>query len=108
MKVAKLGNQINEKELAKQCAINVVMQKKFTKYFKLYKKVNAELEHYVNMRGSSFGISVRKDEYALKWQGKQMRLEILEAFLEGRTPNWYFAYYLNNEERDRRNQSYCA
>jgi len=24
MKVAKLGNQINEKELAKQCAINVV------------------------------------------------------------------------------------
>ncbi len=25
MKVAKLGNQINEKELAKQCAINVVV-----------------------------------------------------------------------------------
>ena len=28
MKVAKLGNQINEKELAKQCAINVVSNTK--------------------------------------------------------------------------------
>ena len=28
MKVAKLGNQINEKELAKQCAIHVVSQAK--------------------------------------------------------------------------------
>jgi hypothetical protein len=26
MKVAKLGNQINEKELAKQCAINIVVK----------------------------------------------------------------------------------
>ena len=92
----------------KQCDIHVVMQKKFVKYFKLYKKVKAELDHYVSMRGSSFGVGVGTDEYAVKWQGKQMRLEILEAFLEGRKPNWYFAYYLNNEERNRRNQSYCA
>ena len=102
------GVTITNIDKQKQCDIHVVMQKKFTKYFKLYKKVKAELDHYINMRGSSFGVGVGKDEYAVKWQGKQMRLEILEAFLEGRTPNWYFAYYLNNEERDRRNQSYCA
>ena len=96
------------KNTEKQCDIHVVMQKKFAKYFKLYKKVKRELEYYVSMRGSSFGVGVGADEYAVKWQGKQMRLEILEAFLECRKPNWYFAYYLNNEERDKRNQSYCA
>lgn len=96
------------KNTKKQCDIHVVMQKKFAKYFKLYKKVKSELEYYVSMRGSGFGVGVGTDKYAVKWQGKQMRLEILEAFLEGRNPNWYFAYYLNNEERDRRNQSYCA
>lgn len=100
--------EVSKKAKTKQCDIHVVMQNKFVKYFKLYKKVKAELDHYVNMRGSRFGIGVSTDDYAVKWQGKQMRLEILEAFLEGRTPNWYFAYYLNNEERDRRNQSYCA
>jgi len=84
----------------KQLPIHVVMQKKFAKYFKLYKEVKRELEYYVSMRGSSFGVGVGADEYAVKWQGKQMRLEILEAFLEGRKPNWYFAYYLNNEERE--------
>ncbi len=98
----------DNKNTEKQCDIHVVMQKKFAKYFKLYKEVKRELEHYVNMRGSSFGVGIEQDEYAMKWQGKQMRLEILEAFLEGRNPNWYFAYYLNNEERDRRNQNYCA
>ena len=96
------------KNTEKQCDIHVVMQKKFAKYFKLYKEVKRELEYYVSMRGSSFGVGVGVDEYAVKCQGKQMRLEILEAFLEGRKPNWYFAYYLNNEERDRRNQSYCS
>lgn len=93
---------------AEQCDIHVVMQTKFIKCFKLYKKVKSDLEHYVNMRCSSFGVGIEQDEYAVKWQGNQMRLEILEAFLEGRNPNWYFAYYLNNEERDIRNQSYCA
>jgi len=96
------------KETEKKCDIHVVMQKKFTRCFKLYKKVESELQHYVNMRGSSFGVGVGTDEYSIKWQGKQMRLEILEAFLEGRNPNWYFAYYLDNDERDIRNQNYCA
>jgi len=96
------------KEKAKECAINVAMQKKFVKYFKLYKQVKRELDYYIEMRGSSFGVGVGNDEYAVKWKGKQMRLELLEAFLEGRNPNWYFAYYLNNEERDKRNQSYCS
>ena len=102
------GIKITNIDSDKQCDIHVVMQKKFVKYFKLYKKVKAESEHYINMRGSSFGVGIEQDEYAVKWQGKQMRLEILEAFLEGRTPNWHFAYYLNNKEIDRRNQSYCA
>ena len=46
------------KQETKQCDIPVVMQNKFVKYFKLYKKVKADLDHYVNMRGSSFGIGV--------------------------------------------------
>ena len=102
--------EYNKQEEKEQRALLIggVMQKKFIKYFKLYKEVKRELEHYVNMRGSSFGIGIGTDEYSVKWQGKQMRLELLEAFLEGRNPNWYFAYYLNNEERDKRNQSYCA
>ena len=100
----------NNKELntENQCDIHVVKKKKYVKYFKLYKSVKADLDHYVNMRGSRFGVGVGADEYAIKWQGKQMRLEILEAFLEGRRPNWYFAYYIKKDERDRRNQSYCA
>jgi hypothetical protein len=94
----------------KQCDIHVVMQKKFTKCFKLYKKIKADLDFYASMRGSSFGIGVGKDEYAIKWQSKQMRLEIVEAFLEGRKPNWHFADYLDYEEKQRRNQyqNYCA
>ena len=53
----------NTKELSenKQCDIHVVMQKKFIKCFKLYKKVKADLDHYVNMRGSSFGVGVGTD-----------------------------------------------
>jgi hypothetical protein len=98
-----LLNAVNE-----ALGLDAVMQNKVAKYFKLYNKVKAELDHYVSMRGSRFGIAAAKDEYAIKWRGKRMRLEILEAFLEGRSPNWYLAYYLNNEEMDRRNQSYCA
>lgn len=101
----------NSKELnqEKQCDIHVVMQKKFIKCFKLYKKIKAELDFYVSMRGSSFGIGVGEDEYAKKWQSKQMRLEIVEAFLEGRKPNWHFADYLDYDEKQRRNQyqNYC-
>jgi hypothetical protein len=81
----------------KQCDIHVVMQKKFTKCFKLYKKIKADLDFYASMRGSSFGIGVGKDEYAIKWQSKQMRLEIVEAFLEGRKPNWHFAHYIDDK-----------
>lgn len=102
----------NTKELSteKQCDIHVVMQQKFIKCFKLYKKIKAELDYYVSKRGSSFGIGVGKDEYAKKWQNKQMRLEIVEAFLEGRKPNWHFADYLDYDEKQRRNQyqNYCA
>jgi len=87
-----------------------VMQQKFIKCFKLYKKIKSDLDSYVLMRGSSFGIGKGEDEYAKKWQSKQMRLEIVEAFLEGRKPNWHFADYLDYEERKRRNQcqNYCA
>lgn len=87
-----------------------VMQQKLIKCFKLYKKIKADLDFYVSMRGSSFGIGVGTDEYAKKWQGKQMRLEIVEAFLEGRKTNWHFANYLDYEEKQRRNQyqNYCA
>ena len=88
----------------KQCDIHVVMHKKFKKAIKLYKKIKADLDLYVSMRGSSFGISIGKDEYAIKWRSKQMRLEIVEAFLEGKKPNWHFADYLDYEEKQRRNQ----
>ncbi|AGO48348.1 hypothetical protein Phi10:1_gp007 [Cellulophaga phage phi10:1] len=98
--------ETKELHTRKKCN-KLVMQNEFVKYFKLYKKVKSDSDHYVNMRGGSFGIASDKDKYAVRWQGKQMRLEILEAFLEGRNPNWYFACYLNNDERERRNKSYC-
>ena len=44
-----------------QCDIHVVMQTKFIKCFKLYKKVKSDLEHYVNMRGGSFGVGIEQD-----------------------------------------------
>ena len=34
-----------------------------------------------------------------------MRLEIVEAFLEGRVPNWYCARYLDYDEQERRTQN---
>lgn len=76
---------------------------KFIKCFKLYKTLKDELEYYTLMRKSKFGIYIEKDKYAIKWQSKQMRLEILEAFLEGRNIQWNLANYLSVEEKDRRN-----
>lgn len=40
----------NNKEVSenKQCDIHVVMQKKFIKCFKLYKKIKSELDFYVS------------------------------------------------------------
>ena len=100
--------KINNKEVEPQYDSSVAIQNRFMKCFKLYKKVKADLKLYVIMRGTISGINKQKDEYALKWQSKQMRLEILKAFLEGRNPNWHFAYYLSNDEIDIRNQSYCT
>ena len=77
-----------------------------TKYFLLYKKVISQMNFYKNMRESLHGIAVGNDEYAKKWQGLNMRRELLEAKLEGRNPNWYHAYYLPIEEMERRNKSY--
>ena len=83
-----------------------------TNYFKLYKKVKNQLDMYERLRGTSFGIGARlmnkNDEYAELWQNYRMRLEIIEAKLENRNPNWFFAYYLDNLEKTKRNESYVA
>jgi hypothetical protein len=50
MKVAKLGNQINEKELAKQCAINVVSNSKADERDQAYQKFFYD---HPNFRGKS-------------------------------------------------------
>ena len=65
---------------------------------------------YERLRGTSFGIGARlmnkNDEYAELWQNYRMRLEIIEAKLENRNPNWFFAYHLDRLEMIKRNESY--
>lgn len=75
------------------------------KYFKMYKITKNQLDHYARVRGTSFGIMVDNDTEAKNWQGIRMRLELLDAKLENRQPNWAFAKYLTIEERDRRNET---
>lgn len=70
----------------------------------MYKSIKQELDYYAKMRGDTFGILVGKDEYAIKYQNKRMRLEIVESFLEYREPNWYVANYLDRKEIERRNE----
>ncbi len=82
------------------------VDRNYMKYFKMYKEVNRKLQHFIDMRGTCFGIGVDSDEYAIKWQGYRMRLEIIEAKLEGRNPNWFNAYYLDRLEMTIRNESY--
>ena len=76
------------------------------RFFKLFKRLNREMNHLIMDRGSSFGILVDTDKEALEYQSKAMRFEIVEAYLEGRNPNWYHAPYLDNVEKERRNNSY--
>ena len=64
------------------------------------------MDSWERLRGHCFGIAVDNDFYAIKWQSKRMSLEILEAKLEGRKPNWFNARYLNSEEAKERNESY--
>lgn len=80
----------------------------YNRRFKLYLKVESDMKSYELLRGNRFGIATGDDEYAVKWQGLQMRRELLRSFLEGVNPNWWFADYLPREERDRRNQTYCV
>lgn len=81
-----------------------------TNYFILYKKVKNQMDMYERLRGATRGIGVKPieigDEYAELWQQCRMRLEILEAKLENRNPNWFFAPYLDYVEKTRRNKSY--
>ena len=81
-------------------------QKKVTKAFRLYKQVKQELDQTIsNRRDHGFGILVGIDEKAKQWQAKRMRLEILEAIIEGRRCNWHHAPWLATEKATERNKS---
>lgn len=87
-------------------------RKPYSHYFRLYKTALAELKSCELSRGSTFGIAAKPiktgDIDAERWQQIRMRVEILEAHLEGRKPNWYLCYHLPVEEMQRRNATYKA
>lgn len=51
-----------------------------------------------------FGIAVDTDALAMRYQGLQMRFEILDSYLSNRPANWHIAKYLDREEAVRRTE----
>lgn len=50
------------------------------------------------------GIIGSKDPWAIKWVHIAMRREWLASKLVGQSPNWFHAYWLNNQEARERNE----
>lgn len=72
--------------------------------FKKYRRLHDSMTNLEKRRGSSWGIGVKEDEYALQWQKLKWRHHVLEATLEGCPVNWYNADWIDNDERQRRNE----
>ena len=72
--------------------------------FKLYETLTSRQRSFAGARrhGES-GIACCNDEYALKWQRINFRVHILKCWLENQPINWFFADWLNNGERSKRN-----
>lgn len=76
-------------------------------YFNLYKLAKFRLEKIIKLRRSDIQILIGNDEYAKMFRSFRMRLEIIESYLQGQTPNWAFASsYLTDDEIERRNKLY--
>jgi hypothetical protein len=74
------------------------------KAFRLYKARRNQMEWIIMERRTSYGIKFDDDKWAKKYQSIRMGLEIAEAVLEGRNPNWYMATWLPIQERASRTE----
>ena len=108
--VVRMDNEIqNLKKKVKTSKVNYSLPVvRRSRLFKLYRELNLSMEKIEKARGDEFGIAVKNDAFALEWQQTRMRLEILEAFLENRNPDWTNARYLSIAEALKRNSSYFA
>ncbi len=87
----------------------IIRKRDHVAVFKLYKRALFDLQICERARDNgTWGIAAKPptDDQAKRWQSIRMRFEILEAFLEGRNPNWFFCYHISLDECKRRNESY--
>jgi len=83
----------------------------FSVYFKLWDKVRRKQDYCMRMRGSSFGIAVNCDEYAVEYQSVQARMHILDCYMNNNIPQAHVieieldAYRRNKKMLDENNLS---
>ena len=78
---------------------------KIPRAFKLYQALKSRKDFVeLNRLDGTFGIAVKKDRLAVRWQSLNFRLHVVECYITGDYINWYHARWLSNEEADKRNE----
>lgn len=76
--------------------------------FKLYRQIKSEQSRLRERFGRLRGIAVSDNEHAKKWQALEWPREVIEAYLENRSPNYAFHPHLHAKGVQEMNESFSG